>query len=222
MKQICVLDTDSIVIGMSVELGHIRLIDWMSRLFDIYIPNFIVRNELKSASMDYDIDIQEIRRKLCNIKVKVIADEYFDACIKLITKWLAKSRLDIDDGEKYCLGLSLCLSRNLRDFVFLVTDDFRARDTALDKFMDKQKIGVILSSPDVILYTFARNRHVTGSHTLSSFQQFFGKMEAKKILGKKQRYMESYEQICRKFGLDYRVCQQQCYSMGQIIGMASY
>lgn len=222
MRQICVLDTDSILIGVSLELGGIKLIDWLSRIFDIYIPFFVIKHELKGASRDYELDIQEIRRKLHDIKVKVIADEYFDSCLKFIRKWLRKSKLDLDEGERFCLGLSLYLSRNLKDFIFLITDDFRARDEALDKFVDGQKIGVSLSSPDIILYAFARNREVSSAQTLRSFQDFFAKMRAKKILDKKQKYMKSYVQMCRKAGLDFHLCQQQCFSTQRISEMLNY
>lgn len=222
MRQICVLDTDSILIGVSLELGGIKIIDWLSRIFDIYIPFFVVKHELKSASKDYELDIQEIHRKLHDIKVKVIANEYFDSCLKVTRKWLKKSKLDIDEGERFCLGLSLYLSRNLKNFIFLITDDFRARDEALDKFVDEQKIGVTLSSPDIILYAFARNRAVTSAQTLSSFQDFFARMRAKKTLDKKRKYIESYVQICRKAGLDHRLCQQQCFSTQRINEMFNY
>lgn len=223
MRQICVLDTDSILIGVSLELGGTKIIDWLSKIFDIYIPFFVIKHELKGASKDYKLDIQEIRRKLHDIKVKVIVNEYFDSCLKVIRKWLNKSNLDIDEGERSCLALSLYLSRNQKNFIFLITDDFRARDEALDKFVYGQKIGVTLSSPDMILYAFARNRDVSSAQTLCSLQNFFARMQVKKRASeKKRKYMESYVQMCRKAGLAFHLCQQQCFSTQGINEMLNY
>jgi hypothetical protein len=102
-----------------------------------------------------------------------------------------------------------------------MTDDLRARQAALDKFVNRQKIGVTVSSPDIILYTFARNRNISRDHVISSFQDFFGKMPAKKTADKKQEYVESFNDICRKVGLDNRLCTQECFS-GQISPMPQF
>jgi len=221
MKQICVLDADSILIGFSIELGTIKLIDWLSRIFDIYIPFFVIKHELGSASRDHEIDVEDIHRKLHHIQAKVIPDEAFDSCLKVTEKWLNKHNVRIDDGERFCLGLSLHLSRSLNNFIFLITDDLRARDEALDKFVNRQKIGATMSSPDIILYNFTRNRTVSSEHVISSFQNFFNKMPAKKTVDKKQEYMESFIEICRKAGLDSRLCGQECFS-GEIAPMPYY
>lgn len=223
MKKICVLDADSIVIGFVLELGGIKLIDWLSRIFQIYIPFFVIKQELKKTSKDYNVDVEEIRRKLYALNVKVIANEYFSHCLDFAENWLNESDLSIDDGERFCLALSLYLSRNFNDFVFLITDDFRARSKALDEFVDMQKIGVALSSPDIILHSFARNRNISGDQTLRSFQDFFSKMPAKKTLYLeiKKRYMQFYERICRKAGLSRHLCTQQCFS-GSVVPMPHY
>jgi hypothetical protein len=218
MKQVCVLDTDSIVVGFFIELGTIKLIDLLSSIFDIYIPFFVIKDELRSALTDYEIDVEDVRRKLHHIQAKVIPNETFDSCLKVIERWLNKDKLNIDAGERFCLGLSLHLSRDLNNFVFLVTDDLRARQVALDKFVSRQKIGATLSSPDIILYAFARNRNISSDLVISSFQNFFGKMPAKKTADKKQEYMESFNEICRKVGLSNRLCTQECFS-GQISPM---
>lgn len=222
MKQMCVLDTDSVLIGVSLELGKIKLVGWLSEIFDIYIPSFVIKNELPGASGDYELDITEIRRILHKTKVKVIADEYFASCLKVTEKWLNKSNLNIDKGELYCLALSLFLSRVLRNFMFFISDDFRARDEALDKFMNEQKIGLTLSSPDIILYAFSRNRKLTSNETLQAVQDFFATMKVKKTLDKKKEYELSYLQMCRRAGLDYGFCQQECFATKQIYEMPNY
>lgn len=216
------MDTNSVLIGVSLELGGIKLIKWLSEIFDIYIPFFVVKNELPGASRDYELDITETRRILHATKVKAIADEYFVSCLNVTKKWLGKSRLDIDKGELSCLGLSLYLSRTLSNFIFLVSDDFRARDEALDKFVDEQKIGMALSSPDIILYAFSRTRTLSSTQTLRAFQDFFAVMKAKKILGKKKEYIMSFFEMCRKAGLDNGLCQQECFATKQIYPMPKY
>lgn len=222
MKQTCVLDADSILMGVSLELGGIKLVEWLSEIFDIYIPFFVIKSELPGASRDYELDITEICRILHKTKVNVIADEYFASCLKVIEKWLHKSSLNIDKGELSCLALSLYLSKIIRNFIFFISDDFRARDEAVDKFMNEQKIGMALSSPDIILYAFSRSRKLTSNQTLRAVLDFFTTMKAKKTLGKKKEYEMSYRQMCRRAGLEYGFCQQECFTAKQIYGMPNY
>lgn len=205
-----------------MELAGHKLINWLSEIFDIYIPYFVLKEELPGASKDYELDITDIRRILHKTKVNVIADEYFGSCSKVTRKWLEKSELNIDKGEFFCLSLSLYLSRVLRDFIFFISDDFRARDEAVDKFVDEQKIGIALSSPDIILYAFSRARNLTSSQTLQTFQNFFATMKAKKILQKKEIYKTSFLQLCRKAGLSYDLCTHDCFSTRQVYPMPQY
>jgi hypothetical protein len=221
MKPVGVLDTDSIAAGFFIEVGTTKLIDLLSSIFDIYVPYFVIKDELRSALTDYEIDVEDVRRKLYHIHANVIPNENFDSCSKVIEKWLNKGNLNIDAGERFCLGLSLYLSRVLNDFVFLITDDLKARQVALDKFVDRQKIGCTLSSPDIILYTFARNHNISTQHVIDSFQTFFSKMKAKKTANKRQEYVDSFNEICRKGGLNSRLCIQECFS-GEINSMLQF
>lgn len=216
MKQTCVLDANSILTGVSLELGGTKLVEWLSRIFDIYTPCFVVKKELPRASKDYELEITEIHHILQKNRIRIIADECFVSCVKVTEKWLNKSNLRIDEGELYCLALCLYLSKKFKNFVFLISDDFKARNEALDKFVNDQKIGFALSSPDIVLYAFSRNQNVTSDQTLLAVQDFFATMKVKKVLDKKEYYSLSYEQMCRKVGFIYGLCQQECYGKNQV------
>lgn len=211
MTKTFVLDTCSIVNGCDLELAGKKLIHWLDGDSDIYVPQLIIFEELETALGKRGIDRREVRHVFDLINVTLSRSEDFDTCTEVTKKWLHHRSVWLDRGETFCLGLSLYLSRKLNRAVHFLTDDFRARKKAADFFMEAQEVGSVLSTPDLILYVYVRNRTVRREQALSALKDFFRKNPAKQVLNVEEKYMNSYGSCCRILGFDKRVCQQQCF-----------
>lgn len=150
-KPLCVVDQCSLFFTSRTDLEHFRMIRWLIKFFQVCTPPKIFGNTLKMLKGDTkELLISELRNK--NIRIEKVSSY----CRWIIDRENERKRInEIDDeGELECAALALELSREYPKIpIYLLTDDFKAIPS-LTFFFQKQQIGTVFSSFDLLIYLY--------------------------------------------------------------------
>ena len=220
-KPFCVIDACSIVVLTHLEisdihLGGSRIRNSIMDYFTFFTPDFIINNEIENAMRKYEVVFENATPVDYLSKINKIEYDAYKCCLDVVNYWIDNKGIILkkeDEGEKRCLALSLYLSRNKNDNVFLLSDDKRARNKILDRFINSQKIGLSLSFPDLLLYMYFRIKFIKKEHILKSLQEYYRVLPARQILnGRRQEYMEWLRDACRDIGTERNYCNLECFN----------
>ena len=220
-KNICVIDTCSIVVlihlGITdVHLGGLGVRKRIDENFIIFTPDYIADEEIKGSIRKYELDFGNEAPKDFLSNIKVIHEDEYKHCLDVIYKWADSKSIELkekDEGELRCLALSLYLSRNRNDNIFLISDDKKARNKILDEFVENQKIGFSYSFPDLILHMFFKINIINRDHVLKTFHEYYRVLPARtrSVDMKRQQYQEWLRNACREFGSQNKLCRYECF-----------
>ena len=117
-----VLDTNAIINLYSLELRGEKILDKLSKQSKIYLPDK-VREELFNVIRREGIDHEVYNYILSKPYIKKVPNSKFDQCIRFVRDWVKSIHgyNPLDEGELYCLALSLFLSRKNRSFIIMIT-----------------------------------------------------------------------------------------------------
>jgi len=215
----CVIDTCALINLSIIEIAGKKIITYVKDFFEIYIPKIVAEKELPSTlhKMVTRGEITEdeelsIRYLIEHIKKEIVPESSVLECIKVCKKWYTKSgyyKYPLGKGELSCLALALFLSRKEREHTLLVTDDLKARyEQGLNDFVIKQKIGIIYSTPDIILFLYGRKKEIKIVHVLGALNDFFNFIKERTYI--KEDYIKSINLFCRNFGISEGICSLNC------------
>ena len=153
-KQYCVIDTGALVNLCRVELGAKRAIEWVLDDFCVLIPQ-LVFNEGKIYLSDdaderrlYFDDVQSLVQKIEEI-AEIALDELIDHLPPPM-----KSR--VDAGEKAAAAFGFEISRRYRQYILMVTNDFKATEPLQVVFSNAQ-IGFLRDAYDLLVFVASRH-----------------------------------------------------------------
>lgn len=154
-KQCCVFDTISLVKLCQLELGPRRAIEWLLEDFAVWIPQKVFDDGKRHLSDDDDERTAFFNAVLSHVARK--ADDFFEECIDQHVRHLPPDeRPRIDEGEGIATALALEISRFCKQYVVLVTDDYKA-EPLLRQICSTDQIGITRTAYDLLL--FLRSRH---------------------------------------------------------------
>lgn len=154
-KQCCIFDTMSLVKLCQLELGPKRAIEWLLEDFVIWIPKKVFDDGKHNLSDDDD----ERRVFFDTVLPRVMekADDFFEECMNRHVRRLPPDqRPRVDEGEEIATALALELSRFYKQYVVLVTDDYKA-EALLGEICSIDQIGIVRNAYDLLF--FLRSRH---------------------------------------------------------------
>lgn len=160
-KNICVLDTCSLLDLIQVELQGQMAIFWLPLFFELKIHDVVYRevdDNLKNreATSGMKDAFQQLH---ANNQIRINSTD--KDCSEIVRSEIVKFGLrpgqKVDPGEQKSFELALELSRQNRDFcIFMVTGDEKILDI-LNFMSRKQFVGTIFTTMDILLYMYARN-----------------------------------------------------------------
>jgi hypothetical protein len=154
-KQCCIFDTVSLVKLCQLELGLRRAIEWLLDDFAIWIPQKVFDDGKRNLSDDDDERTVFFNAVLPRVVGK--ADDFFKECMNRHVRRLPPDkRPRVDEGEEIATALALELSRFCKQYVVLVTDDYKA-EPLLRQICNTDQIGITRNAYDLLL--FLRSRH---------------------------------------------------------------
>ena len=154
-KQCCIIDTMSLVKLCQLELGPKRAIEWLLEDFAVWVPKKVFDDGKHKLSDDDDEQTVFFNAVLPRVVGK--ADDFFEECMSQHVRRLPPDkRPRVDEGEKIATALALELSRFYKQYVVLVTDDYKA-EPLLGEICNIDQIGIIRNAYDLLL--FLRSRH---------------------------------------------------------------
>jgi|GEM_PF-5785649 rRNA-processing protein FCF1 len=199
IKPLCIMDTNAIINSYNVELSGQRVIGWIKQLRDIVIP-ISVKDELNRCSLDGRIK-NEIFSKYV---YQTIEKAHFKECREWMEKWFnINNKIEIckklSDADKDCVALALFKAINTRNLVILSTDELNLKEE-LNKFLIDQNAGLLLTTPEMIVYFYSLYRPISRDNVIRAFQMFrdigYSNEHFKKYLEKKCRFMFECSQGC--------------------------
>ena len=210
-KPVCIMDTDSLLFSFKLNCPPKWAIDRINQQFDLFFP-YKVFEEYKndfaegrlSAYDDVRLDIDLFfKRKMNNDRV--ITQEVYSNCLKFVKRWfnLKGKQLEysnLGEGEKHCVALGLHLSRIKKEGLIVMTDDFRAINAGFDRFVIKQRVGLIHSLLGIMLFIYFVNRDISSSGILGIVNDYFHINQAKHYDFEqfKQEILEDLKHSCRE------------------------
>jgi len=216
LKNIGVIDSNSVVtmnhLNISeIMLGGKKFFEAILDQFDIFTPDYVKNNE-RSAIIDYesrfDVDIEESAYD--NITIMQRSDFY--NCYRVIQK-ITSDYKNIHEGEKWCLSLSLYLSRLNGTIVFLFSDDLKAINNGLKILFEQHKIGFVMNTLDFILHNYYRKDLWSTIQIRKCIQEYFQLHQIKDDGKMKSLYHGLLTNACRTIGLRYDLCNRSCYEL---------
>ncbi|RMG31696.1 MAG: hypothetical protein D6732_14420 [Methanobacteriota archaeon] len=142
-----------------LELGPKRAIEWILEDFEIFIPQKVF-DDGRANLLDTDDETRIIFFQRVQNQVYY---EDITACEELMRDYVHRlpppDRTHIDEGERIATALALRLSYECRQYVVLVTDDFKAIEP-LRRILEEHQIGLIKNSFDLLLFLAGRYRDV--------------------------------------------------------------
>jgi len=154
-KQCCIIDTMSLVKLCQLELGPKRAIEWLLEDFAVWIPKKVFDDGKRNLSADDDERTVFFNAVLPRVVGK--ADDFFEECMSQHVRRLPPDKRPcVDEGEKIATALALELSRFYKQYVMLVTDDYKA-EPLLRQICSTDQIGITRNAYDLLL--FLRSRH---------------------------------------------------------------
>lgn len=221
MLDLCIMDSCSIITACKLELASQKIIDRIVDTYsNIYIPKYLINYEIgdvidreKNRKNIEDEDIKKIRGFIKNESFTEIELYKYKQCIKVALRWYNKRNYikefkEIDDGDKHCLGASLYLSRLYKKPVYLLSEDFQLGEKQrLKEFFEKQKIGTIISSLDLMIYFYLTKPEIDKNQTTCAFSDYFTLYASEK---RQTDYMRLLENSCRSLGRADNICKVEC------------
>jgi len=204
------MDTDSLLFSFKLNLYPERVIDRLKDRFDLVLPYKVFEeynNKVKKGMLkEYDIiksDIDIFFKQMMK-DGKIYDYKKYSYCLKYIKRWfnlmgLQKQFHKIDDGEKHCIALGLFLSRYNKKCLFVITDDFEAIKAGIETFVKKQKIGLVYSIPDIMIWTYLVDKRVSRSHIRGFINDYFNLnvLKSKYFYQLKDELVKEIEWSCR-------------------------
>jgi hypothetical protein len=220
-KQICIVDTDSLLFAFRLELRPEKAIQKISRRFDLIIPEKVVEEYADKTKrrllreyddVKQDIDLFLERRKDDG---KIVKNDVYSHCLQYAERWFnlvgkqEEYKNKIDEGERHCMALGLFLSRKNEQCLYLVTDDFTAIDAGIRLFVKKQRIGLVYSLPELIILNYLLDRGIPELNVRAFINDYFifNKPQSAEFLDLKTKFLEEIEMSCRKqFSSSCNIC----------------
>jgi hypothetical protein len=154
-KQCCIFDTVSLVKLCQLELGPKRAIEWLLDDFSVVIPKKVFDDG--GHNLSDDDDERTVFYGKVSSQVVATADDFFEECIgRHVEQLLPCQRSCIDEGEKVAIALALEFSRFCRQYVVLVTDDYKACPL-LEQICGLEQIGIVRNAYDLLLFLGSRH-----------------------------------------------------------------
>jgi len=172
----CIVDTSSLRNAASIEIGGKKLIDWTRELLNIRIPQGVV-DEVKRKYQEEKSEWEETHRMVLELEDRV---KKSDKCLSFVENWLDKHARGLylskklHSGEKHCASLALhTAARKKRRYLnFTVLDDLKAKRT-LSEFLRRHGVGVVLTTPELIILIRNRNTSMTKDLALRALAEFY-------------------------------------------------
>ena len=214
-KPICIMDTDTLLFSFKLDLLPMRAIDRVNQRFDLVFPYKVFeeyKNQCKrglardyeSVRSDIDLFFEERKRK-----DKIIEERLYSHCLKYLHRWfnlvgMQRTYYELNEGERHCIALSLYMSRQKKKRLFVITDDFDARDAGIDLFICRQRIGLVYSLPGVMILTYLSTKDVTKQHLLGFMTDYFNLTPPRSVGLRelRRRFLEEIELSCREQSFD--------------------
>lgn len=199
-KGICVIDTCSLRSVSQIELGGVRIIERIYEVYDIIAPKTVL-NEF-SQSEGYDP---------ATYYTRVMEEVSFNCCLEVIERWFNKNNLQKEynqmaQADRHCIALALYMSRREKKMTVLLTDDFRATPW-IKEFFRAQKIGLTLSTPEIIIHIFTLFSAIGSDHVRYAINDFLNKTQIQnKSLS--DSFWTEFDACCRRLCSDF--CNYPC------------
>jgi len=107
------------------------------------------------------------------------------------------------------MTLALYLSRNNKRTCKILTDDFKAKPI-IAKFIQAQKVGAILSTPEAVIYMYSLLPSIRKEDAIAAINDYF-RLNKPREVGKKESILEELGLSCRDLGGD--ICLSRCLRM---------
>jgi len=211
-KKICILDTNSLLFSFKLDVRPERAIDKIIRRFNLAIPEKILEEYTSKAKKgllkEYDNIKQDIDLFFRRMKSegRIFETRNYFHCLKYTERWFnlmgkqEEYKNKIDEGEKHCIALGLFLSRKNEKCLYIVTDDFDAVDAGIRLFVERQKIGLVFSLPELMTMNYLIDRGVLELNIKSFISDYFNlnKMRSDKFSNLKTELFEEIDYSCKK------------------------
>jgi len=199
---LCVADACSLLFSAQIELLGKNLLEWLLELNHVHICQ-----EVKYECFD---KIQKREVKLYNpqqfkrqISKNVLDNIDFSDCLNYLKTYCDQNGfpnfLDLGDGEKDSLALSLFLSINKKKPIIFLTDDYEAEET-ITPILLEQKFAIIKAVPDFMINLFQTNYGLTENQIRGVLQTYYSirpnPLAIKKIFNRRMKFN------CRSYWLE--------------------
>jgi len=209
---ICIMDTNSLLFSFKLDLLPMRAIERVNQRFDLVVPHKVFEEykNLSRRRKDYELVRSDIDRFFGELKRKgkIIEEKVYSHCLNYVHEWFNLTGMQrlfdtLGEGEKHCIALGLYMSRQRKECLFMITDDFDARE-GIDFFFCRQRIGLVYSLPGVMILTYLSNRDVSTQRILGFINDYFNLNPPKKVDMRelKSRFLEEIDMSCRKKSFD--------------------
>lgn len=173
---VCIVDTSSLKNATSIEIGGKKLIDWTKELLNLRIPQGVV-DEVKRKYQAEKSKWEDTYREVLDLENRV---KKSDKYLKFVENWLDQHAhklsvsKNLHPGEKHCASLALhtAAQEKERYLNFTILDDRKARRT-LSEFLRRQGVGVVLTTPELIILIRNRNTSMTRDLALRALADFY-------------------------------------------------
>lgn len=154
-KQCCILDTISLVGLCRLELDSRRAIEWLVDDFDVSIPQKVFDDALRYIQVDDETQSIFFRTvpPPVHYNTMVSCEQFLSRRIRSLPPQFIPQ---VDEGERAAAALALRMSRSLKQYTLLVTDDLKALDP-LCITLDRHQIGIVKTSYDMLLFLASRH-----------------------------------------------------------------
>lgn len=220
-KPICIMDTDTLLFSFRLDFPPDRVINRIDRQFDLFFPCKVkeeYQNKLRKGLLrDYEDIVPDINlffsRK--NDENKLQDEKVYSHCLKYLQRFFNLMKMQeefrkLEDGEKHCVALGLHMSRLMKDYVIIATDDFPARKSGVDLFVCRQFVGLVRSLLGTMVFVYCVNTDISELRMRTLVDAYFTlnppKHDETRIF--KETILKDIELCCRRQSFDD--CKLSC------------